>query len=119
MTRSYLLTTSACATFFLASVAEGVGDNGENLVAKRYFCITSEGDAGDQTLEADGPTCEASRAAIEEDATNKSGDPCTDGAPTANPPRFTDPDKAPEEIQVTGARGSNSSSRACQIEAAG
>ena len=71
-------------------------DNGENYVAKRYYCSSAEKtDAGDTTIDADGPSCAASRAAIQQTA---GADPCS----AFDQDWYLNQSKPAEEIQASG-----------------
>jgi len=52
-------------------------NNGQNFVDKRFHCRSAEKpDVGEQDISADGPTCAASRQAIQSRVQSLGGDPC-------------------------------------------
>lgn len=92
----FLAPLAGIISFVSSEVA--YADNGQHFVSRRYYCSSAEKlDAGDQTISADGPSCEASRQAIAESVARSGGDVC----------RAFDQDwfwnRRSEEIQASGS----------------
>lgn len=71
-----LTKTTVLLLVSLGPFAESYATGGQHYVSRRYYCSSADKvDAGDQTISADGPSCAASRQAINETA-SRSGDVC-------------------------------------------